>query len=377
MGTRVTRLILAFTLTVTASDAVAAVECARTYFLDQYRVGVALVQKKQLLAAANIFRPLAEQGFSPAQRRLGEFMLTQPNGRIEALSWLNLAHFSGDEIAIDIIKAAQPTTEDNSAVDAQVRSFRPQPVECMGEFRERWLSGQNVRMNEIVGKILMSTPESHEVARQFFGMISAVATARPDMVPYIRALPTVVIGPSEIFALSGRFEDQTALVMDRASLATPDPARMGPFIKVTVEAIRSVVHDQADPPERLTTTYKNRRIVALGHTDAAHAIADIKAGIDAAETLPSDLRHLAGLVKEIHYETPQWGTDTRTFSTYSSAGKFAMFRRSAGRISVRDAVGGLVAAGVFAEAHAQGKSGGIELSKNANRQAQRAWDALP
>lgn len=313
VGTWIGRLVLASTLAVGGSGPAAAAECARTYFLDQYRAGVALEQRKQVSAAADIFRPLAEQGFSPAQRRLGEFMLTQPNGRIEALSWLNLAHFNGDEMAIDVIKAAQPTAEDNSAVDARIRSFKPRPVECMQDFRERWLNGQNVRMTEIVAKILMPPPESHEAAGQFAGMITAIAKARPDMVPYIRALPTVVIAPSELFALSGRLEGQTVLVMDRDSLAKPDPTRMGPFLKAAVDAIRAVVHDQADPPEHLTATYKGRRILAIGHTDAARAIADIKTGIDAAETLPPDLRHLAGVVREIRYETPQWGMDTRTF----------------------------------------------------------------
>lgn len=377
LGTWIYRLALASTLAVGANIPVAVAECARTYFLDQYRAGVALVQRKQVSTAADIFRPLAEQGFSPAQRRLGEFLLTQPNGRSEALTWLNLAHINGDEMAIDVIKAAQPTAEDSLAIDAQIRSFQPRSTECMQEFRERWLNGRNVQMTEIVGKVLMPPPATPEAAGQFAGMITAIAKARPDMVPYIRALPTVVIVPSEIFALSGRFEDRTVLIVDRDTLAKPDPTRIGAFLKAAVEAIRTVVHDQADPLERLTATYKGRRIVAIGHADAGQALADIKAGIDAAETLPPDLRRLAEVVREIRYESPQWAMDARTFSTYSAKGKFAIFRRNAGRISVRDAVGGLVAAGIFAEAQAQGNGGGIELSESANYQAWRAKTALP
>lgn len=373
MGGWIGLLVLAMTMVLAAGAPAAATECARTHFVDQYRAGVALVQKKQFSAAADIFRPLAQQGFSPAQRRLGEFLLTQPNGRSEALFWLNLAHLNSDEMALDVIKAAQPTAEDNHAIDAQIRSFTPRPLECMEAFRQRWLNDRNVKINEIVGKVLMVAPQLSEAAGQFSGMITAIAQARPDMVPYIRALPTVVLGPSDFFALSIRFEDQTVLLMDRDTLAKPDPERKRAYFKAAIEAIRAVVHDQADPPVRLTATYKGRRIVAVGHNDAARALVDIKAGIDAAETLPPDLRRLAGVVKEIRYETPQWGMDVNGFSTYSAKGKFALFRRGSGRISVRDAAGGLVAAGVFAEA----KAGGMDGRLDANVQARRAREALP
>lgn len=361
-----------------AVSPVAAAECGRTYFVDAYRSAVA-AQRKDVGQATAIFRTLAEEGFAPAQRRLGEILL--PDHRQEALQWLRLAMQRGDEQAPDSMTAANATADERQAAIAAAKQWFVQDAICMQGFAQNLRQGAPISLKDFIDEIRVSKGVPHspqEISGRLLGLFFAVFQRDPSFLPYLRAVTTVVIGSTPVAAWAFRQEGRTTLVIDDKMLMSPDPARLKMLLATVVDGVRTNVHDRVEPPAYHKVSHRGRSIVAIGYGDAARALDLIRKGIDLAETLPPDLRRLANVVKDLHYETPPLGVDTKAGATYMRDRKHIWFKRNPDNISPREVAALLAANGVVAEAEARGENTpGLVSSKRAVYEAQRVRDILP
>lgn len=357
-----------------------AAECARTYFLDEYKAALAALKKNDRASAAGTFRVLAEQGFAPAQRRLGEELTRSgADERAEGLMWLRLAYDNSDQLALDAMKGSGASREELDTAKQAAAGWTARFPECMRGFESRLRAGDLVSLRDFIADVKLGKDnlrQPQESAKMLLALFFHLYRTDPTFLPYLRAINTIAIMPQSMSAMTVRLDGQSVLTLDEAMLNAPDPERLKTFLKVVAEAVRTQVHDQADPPIRLSVTHRGRTIVAFGHADAQQAVELIRKGIDLTETLPPDLRRLAGIVKEMRYEAPPMGEDVRSNGTYISDRGFIWFKRQPENISPRDVAASLVANGVLAEAARKGELIGPGTQRKANYEGQRAKDNL-
>lgn len=357
----------------------AAEECGRTYFVDQYRVGVAALSKKDTATAGRIFRTLANEGFAPAQRRLGELLLAEGAAyRGEALAWLRVALLGSDDQASDSFADAKASAEESDAAFAAARAWRPSPTTCMNGFLARVRGGGNLVVGDFADniKITKEAPDRDQIVRVFVGLLSKLYAKDPAFLPYLRALPVVAIGSGTITAAPMRRDGQTELGVNWRMLANPDP-RVEALLTTVMEGIRTAVHDRVDPPSYLKATHRGRTILAIGHRDATLAMDLIRRGIDLADTLPPDLHRLASTVKTLRYEAPSAGVDVKAGGTYVRSDNLIWFKKNPRHMSPSEVAANLVGDGVYADFAGKGDVPLFEASRKAAYEARRARDLLP
>lgn len=251
----------------------------------------------------------------------------------------------------------------------------------MQGFAQNFRPGAPVSLKDFIDDIRVSkgiAQPPQEIGARVLGLFFAVFQRDPSFLPYLRAVTNVVIGPTPVAAVAFRHEGRTTLIIDEKMLMSPDPNRLKMLLATVVDGIRTTVHDRVEPPAYLKVSYRGRSIVAIGYGDAARALDLIRKGIDLAETLPPDLRRLANVVKDLHYETPPLGVDTKAGATYMRDRKHIWFKRNPDNISPREVAALLAANGVVAEAEARGENTpGLVSSKRAVYEAQRVRDILP
>lgn len=358
--------------------AVTAAECARTYFLDYYRSGMADTKSGHVVQAEKAFRTLAEQGFAPAQRRLGEILVgnsAKPESRQEGLLWLKLATRAGDPLAAEAQKIANATKDEDSAARQAATGWHAEMPECMRAFGDRLAKGQQVSLKDFVTDVKMQKgADGQNIAKGLMQRFSAIYGKDPGFLPYIRALSVVAVGKHGLAAQAVRTAGATMVILDEQALTNPDSKRLNVMLEATVTAIRVSVHDEADPPSRLTAIHGGRTITAIGHADASQAVEVIRAGIDLAEALPPDLREHARRVKKLHYEVPSMGVDVKlSGTTYARPVDTIWFQGHPSNTSARGVAAALVANGVYAEY----KAHSLDADRKAAYAGRRALDILP
>lgn len=361
----------------------AAEECSRTYFPDTYKAGMAALAKKDTVSASRIFRNLANlanHGFAPAQRRLGEMLLDEAANRREALGWLRVAMSGNDELAVDSFLAARASAEESAVAIEDAKIWRPGPAECMEKFRAKFDAGSPMRPDEFVGELSFAqnvAPSPQILSRNLIALLYALYRNDPTFLPYLRAIPAVNIGPKSITAAPVRKDGKSVLVLDSRMLAAPDQKRLDALLVTVTQGIRTILHDQVDPPRYLKVNHRGRTILAVGHRDAEQAVEVIRKGIDLAETLPPDLRRLAGIVKSLRYEAPPIGVDVKSNGTFMRGDNQIWFMKNPRNTSAGEVAANLVGNGVFGEFAAKGEIPLFEAQKKSNYEARRARDLLP
>lgn len=355
-----------------------AAECKRTYFLDQYKAAVAAQRKGDAAQAENIFRQLAQDGFAPAQRRVGQAML-ETNNRAEGLAWLRRAMVGGDDLAVEAWRAAKTDADEASRARAEAETWRPTLPDCMREFQNRFRAGERRRLDDFVESLSLSRKVTHspeEVGRRFMALLVALDRDDPTFLPYLRALGPLLVGLRGASAMPLRDDTKSALAVDIDMLMDPNPERLRSFLAFTIDGIRTAVHDQADPPNRLESKHRGRTIVAYGYSDAHQAMSLIKAGIDVADGLPPDLKAHAATVKTLRYEAPARSMDVRATGTYLKNDNLIWFGRSPDYMTPRDIAASLVANGMYAQAASNGSITGQDVKDQVRRAGQRVRDIL-
>jgi hypothetical protein len=320
-----------FVLSAAAGAGAAAESCDPAAIVAAYRQAEAAYQAKDFAAAAAQFRPLAEQGLGPAQKRLGEILQTgdKPD-LLQAYHWIALAadvHAPGAAAAL--FKVRERIGPAQIGMDSFTTTlWRPGPVwACLAADPHvtRPDGTHDYDFDRVINHGPVPVPTTVQAHRDWLAAsLETIRIKSPRYLIYLRALAGIgfIDGPGPFVVPSQR--DALPFVMVNQSymgrVSAKEPAQL---LTAVTSSVHAVLVPQAFIDARtrtqVTETYKGYTIRTFSDEDGQSFLRFAKLAIDLTDRLPPDLLKLARAMTDIRYEPHVPGDGravARTFGTF-------------------------------------------------------------
>ena len=296
------------------ATAQAATFCGFAPVIAAYEKGLAVYGLGKYALALTRWRPVAEAGFPPAQRRLGELLAAGKGTRAkpgEAAFWARLAAKAGDGAAPRLVARLRGRHPDliSPALDRRIAAWRPKEFDCAGQkrpvkrskkfsivsdygYRVSFSRGVHREQRERIRKRLALAIQAAErlsgAPRLLLSMIDGFDVAAGGR--YSRYVGWKGGGGHFIRLSSGNFNDKAPLFLARAILLAVKRRIYGRLKGETF----------ADPLMRMIG---GKRVFGSIYPDIKNDryFKMIAQAFEMAKKLPRELHRYVDIVDEIHY----------------------------------------------------------------------------
>ncbi len=328
----------------------AGVVCDLASLLAEYKTGLDRHRGKDYVGALAHWRPLAEQGFPPAQSRLawlhGKGLGVKADvqkSAFWALVAAREADASGRLMASRLRKDL--TQADFAKAERRARSWRPLMPDCWEnhEGKSERLDKRRLRLGKYLIIVNEKLPDKvvEPIFKKMRQVLASVGEAHPLAPLFLPAIDAFVIFPSDRNDryVGWRSEGPgNVLLLSLGNFLDDRPTFVGRMI--FLEAARWVFANTpgsrfVDP---LVATHKNKKLYGTVYPDIDNALfyKTLKRALQMAEKLPPELGKYVEIIDEIRYIPPskhfaKGGTIDTTIAYYnkvlSSEGRRIIFIR--------------------------------------------------
>lgn len=254
--------------------------------IDDYRQAEAAYGHKNFASALAGFRALAEQGLGPAQLRLGQMLVAGEGAaadKAEAGRWIALAAEVGTPGAKDALASL-------GAAAAKPVGWQPKLGPCVADTA--------ALVNHVIKADSAAGPETDRLT-WLARALDSVRKKSPSHLIYLKALYGVSFaGRGPLVIVDAR--ENLPLIVVNETIATTSTSDGGKdLIGAAVFAVHKQLVPTVTPLE--VQNYKGRTIRFQSNEDGRDFLIAIKAAIDMAEGLPSELAKLATQLTDLRY----------------------------------------------------------------------------
>jgi hypothetical protein len=306
--------------------------CPPERFIKAYESALTLATEGKHAAAFAAWKPLAEQGFAPAQSQLGRLYAAGKGTRRDdarALMWLQLAETAGEfralKMARKVTKRLSPSDKTRAAtlregwspdIDACLEdSLADTVARDLTADERRHIEGLNgVEWNirrEYKGITVVA--EGEETFAGMKTVIDVIARFRPYQIPYFQSLDSVVVEQSKKPVRAERVDPHPGTRTKGVRLFVPATYVGGGKSPATAPAILIQAMGQifraldgVDATDRHAMIYKGTRLNGSKHPDVDNKrfFKEVSKALDLAAKLPPKLARFVRLLTGIRYDPP-------------------------------------------------------------------------
>ena len=310
----------------------AAADCPAGRFIKAYEHALSLAVAGRHSEAFAAWKPLAEQGFAPAQSQLGRLYAAGKGTRRDdarALLWLKLAETAGKFQALKTarIVANRMTQADRTRATTLRSTWEPHIDPCLGDSladtathdlgpRERRnMNGLDGAQWTVGGRYKGITvfADGEDTFSGMKSVIDMIAEFRPFQISYFQGLDSVAVGRSETPVRGVQVDPHPGTRTLGIRLFVPSSYVVDGKATATATAIllQAMGHtfnalDGVDATDRHAKMYKGTRLGGSPHPDVNNErfFKEVSRALDLADNLSPDLARFVRLLTGIHYDPP-------------------------------------------------------------------------
>ena len=310
----------------------AAADCPAGRFIKAYEHALSLAVAGRHSEAFAAWKPLAEQGFAPAQSQLGRLYAAGKGTRRDdarALLWLKLAETAGEFRALRTArKVAKRMTQADKALASTLQDkWEPHIATCLGASladtathdlgarARRSMNGANGVEWAVGGRYKGITvfADGEDAFSGMKSVIDVIARFRPYQIAYFQELDSIAVGRAEATIRAEHIDPRPGIRTRGVRLFVPSAYVLGDNAPATAPAIliQAMGHTfnvlaGVEATDRHAVMHKETRLSGSTHPDVNNKrfFKEVSRALDLAAKLSPDLARFVRLLTGIRYDPP-------------------------------------------------------------------------